>query len=345
MLGERPAPAVPDWERVSAIRAGWADGSPVSDDATAAAGLSTAVGEGAAAASVAARRGRPAATRDGSMVGTSLACARVAPPRANWLAGLAASADNDGCVRVAPLALGAVCRDMAAVEGPGLAVPAVCGPALAGTSPTVVTTFVTALAVLRLAVATAPALGATTGASIGAEPAAAERRTSVGVVGDCVAVEATCDGDGSPLAGAAVALSFACRRMAVLLGETSPARLVATTAPAADSAVAAVLGKLGAPERRVSVGAAVGLVEAVGPSRPSERAIAMAGCARSADRGSAAGMVNGWAAVTCVADRRIVLAADAASTAAAAAASLLGAGLGATAAAVVATSGRAVLRG
>jgi hypothetical protein len=214
---------------------------------------------------------------------------------------------------------------------------------LAGTSPTVVTTFVTALSVLRLVVATAPDWAATTGESMGAEPAAAERRTSVGEAGCSVAVEATCDGVGSPLAGAETALSVACRRVAVLAGETSPALVVATTVPAAASAVLAVDGKLGAPERRVSVGAADGLVEAVGPSRPCERAMASAGSVLSAERGSLAGRSDGWAAVTCVAVREMRLAADEASTVVAAV--LLGEAVGASTVAVVATSGRAVLRG
>jgi hypothetical protein len=58
----------------------------------------------------------------------------------------------------------------------------------------------------------------------------------------------------------------------VLVGETSAAEVLATTAPVAASAVCDVLGTLGAPLRLVRVGAADGLVEAVGPSRPSVRA-------------------------------------------------------------------------
>jgi hypothetical protein len=81
--------------------------------------------------------------------------------------------------------------------------------------------------------------------------------------------------------------------VAVLDGETSPLVVEATTAPAAASAVAATFGKLGAPERRVSVGAADGFVEAVGPSRPCVRAIASAGCALSAERGSLAARADG----------------------------------------------------
>jgi hypothetical protein len=56
--------------------------------------------------------------------------------------------------------------------------------------------------------------------------------------------------------------------VAVLVGETSLALCDATTVPAAASAVGAAAGRLGAPERRVSVGAAAGLVEVVGLSRP-----------------------------------------------------------------------------
>ena len=83
---------------------------------------------------------------------------------------------------VASLAAGVACREMAAEEGPGFAAPATCGPALAGTSPTVVTTLVTALSVLRLIVAT-PDWAAVTGESIAAEPVA-ERRTVAGVFVD-----------------------------------------------------------------------------------------------------------------------------------------------------------------
>jgi hypothetical protein len=94
-------------------------------------------------------------------------------------------------VRVAPLDDGADCREMLADEGPGLAAAAVCGPALAGTSPTVVTTFVTALLALRLVVATLPACEAITGESTAADPVAAERRIMVGVATGSVADEAT----------------------------------------------------------------------------------------------------------------------------------------------------------
>jgi hypothetical protein len=137
-----------------------------------------AVGEDAVAASVSARRGVGAAAPAGSIVGELVASVRWAPLVANWLAGLAASADSAGCVRSALLATAAVWREIVADDGPGLATAAVTGPALAGTSPTVVTTFVAELAVLRLVVATA--WGATTGASAAADPLA-ERRTSVGV--------------------------------------------------------------------------------------------------------------------------------------------------------------------
>lgn len=214
---------------------------------------------------------------------------------------------------------------------------------MAGTSPTVVTTFVTALSVLRLVVATAPACGAITGASIAAVPVAEERRIIAGVAVGSVADEASCAGDGSPLAAAATGLSVACRRVAVLVGETSLALCEATTVPTAASAVCETFGKLGAPERRVSVGAAVGLVEVVGLSRPCERAIDKAGCERSAERGSAAGIVAGWAAVTCELVRWMRLASADASTAVAAL--LLADLFGDSTAAVVATSGRVVLRG
>jgi hypothetical protein len=52
------------------MRAGEAAGSPVPAAATAAAGLSTAVGEPAAAAEAIARCGEPTALAEGSIVGT-----------------------------------------------------------------------------------------------------------------------------------------------------------------------------------------------------------------------------------------------------------------------------------
>ena len=168
---------------------------------------------------------------------------------------------------VAPLAAGAACREIVADDGPGLAAPATCGPALAGTSPTVVTRLVTASLALRFVVAT-PDCAAVTGESIVAEPLDADRRTSVGVLAGSLDAEATWDGAGSPARRAAAALSVAWRRVAVLVGETSAAEVLATTVPVAASASCVALGTLGAPLRRASVGAADGLVEAVGPSRP-----------------------------------------------------------------------------
>jgi hypothetical protein len=65
-------------------------------EATAAAGLSTAVGDDAAAASASALRGEPTAVFEGSIDGELVACARAIPPRASWLAGLTASAASEG---------------------------------------------------------------------------------------------------------------------------------------------------------------------------------------------------------------------------------------------------------
>jgi hypothetical protein len=131
---------------------------------------------------------------------------------------------------------------------------------------------VTASLVLRLLVATPP-WAAVTGESNVADPLVAERRTSDDVLLGSRAAEATCDGAGSPVERVDAGLSVACRRVAVLVGETSAAEGLATSAPVAASATCDVLGMLGAPLRRVRVGAAEGFVEAVGPSRPCVRAI------------------------------------------------------------------------
>jgi hypothetical protein len=136
----------------------------------------------------------------------------------------------------------------------------------------VVTTLVTASLMLRLLVATPP-WAAVTGESNVADPLVADRRTSDGVLFGSRAAEATCDGAGSPVERAVAGLSVACRRVAVLVGETSAAEGLATIPPVAASATCDVLGTLGAPLRRVSVGAAEGFVEVVGPSRPCVRAI------------------------------------------------------------------------
>jgi hypothetical protein len=164
------------------MRPGWAELAAVAATDTAAAGLSTAAGEVVVSAEATARRGEPAVLALDSIAGALPDSARALPPRTNWLAGLAAAAERLGCVIVASLAAGAVWRAMVAEEGPGLAAPATWGPAFAGTSPTVVTTFVTALSVLRVMVAT-PDWAAVTGESIAADPLA-ERRTFAGVLAD-----------------------------------------------------------------------------------------------------------------------------------------------------------------
>jgi hypothetical protein len=79
-FGERPAPAIPARERVSAIRAGVAVGSPLPEAATAAAGLSTLVGELAVAALATARLGEAPGVAVGSSVGTCDDWARATPP-------------------------------------------------------------------------------------------------------------------------------------------------------------------------------------------------------------------------------------------------------------------------
>lgn len=247
-----------------------------------------------------------------------------------------------GCVIVAPLAAGAACREIVADDGPGFAAPATWGPALAGTSPTVVTTLVTASLAWRLFVAT-PVCAAVTGESIVAEPLDVDRRTSVGVLAGSLDAEATCDGTGSPARRAVAALSVACRRVAMLVGETSMAEVLVTIAPVAASATCDVLGTLGAPLRRVRVAAADGLVEAVGPSRPWVRASWADGCEATVERGSLAGISAGRADVTCIVARAMRLASADASMAVGEV--MPGEALGVAVAAVVATSGRAVLRG
>lgn len=166
---------------------------------------------------------------------------------------------------------------------------------MAGTSPTVVTTFVIALSVLRLIVAT-PDWAAVTGESIAAEPVA-ERRTVAGVLVGWLA-EATCNGDGWASMRAAAGLSMDWRRVAVLAGEISPFAGADATAPAADSAAGETAGRLGAPLRRVSVGAAAGSAAIAGASRPWARAVCSAGCAAVVERGSVAGISAVRAEVT-----------------------------------------------
>ena len=80
-----------------------------------------------------------------------------------------------------------------------MALAAVCGPALAGTSLTVVTTLATALRGLRLLVATAPDWAAALGASAVDSFAVEARRARFGVPGASVEAEAICAGAGSPL--------------------------------------------------------------------------------------------------------------------------------------------------
>jgi hypothetical protein len=101
-FGERPAPATPASERLRAMRAGEAAGSPVPAAATAAAGLSTAVGEPATAAEATARRGVPVALADGSNGGTCDDSARATPPLAALAVGPAAGTATLAWVRVAP---------------------------------------------------------------------------------------------------------------------------------------------------------------------------------------------------------------------------------------------------
>jgi hypothetical protein len=244
-FGERPAPAIPASERLKAIRAGEAAGSPAPDVATFAAGLSTAVGELAEAAWAIARCGAPVALAEGSIVGTCDDCARATPPLVALAVGPAAGTAAAACVREAAGLLAAVCRAIVDDDGPGFAAAAVCGPALVGTSPTVVTALATAVCVLRLAVGVGLLLAATAGESLAALPLVARR---VGVVVEgVVAAEATCAALGSPAEGAACGVAAVCRRVAVLVGDTSAADVLAVVAAAGASAEATTFGRLGAP--------------------------------------------------------------------------------------------------
>ena len=76
----------------------------------------------------------------GSIVGVVEFCARAAPPCETCAVGLATLMLAEGCVRVAPAAFAAVWREVVAEDGPSGALAAVCGPALVGTSDTLVTT-------------------------------------------------------------------------------------------------------------------------------------------------------------------------------------------------------------
>jgi hypothetical protein len=237
---------MPASERLRAIRAGEAAGSPAPEVATAAAGLSTAVGELAVAAEAIARCGAPAALAEGSIVGTCDDCARATPPLVALAVGPAAGTEAAACVREAAGLSAAVCRATVEGDGPGLATAAVCGPALVGTSPTVVTALATAVCVLRLAVGVALLLEATVGESLAALPVVA-RRIGVAVADGVVAAEAICAGRGSPAEGAACGAGAVCLRVAVLVGETSVAAVLAVVAAAGASAARATFGRLGAP--------------------------------------------------------------------------------------------------
>jgi hypothetical protein len=160
---------------------------------------------------------------------------------------------------------------------------------LVGTSPTVVTAFATADCVLRLAVGVVLLLAATVGESLAALPVVA-RRIGVVVADGAVAADASCAARGSPLDGAACGLGAVCRRVAVLVGETSLAAVLALVVAAGVSAAWATFGKLGAPVWRVSVGVVLGVAVAAGLSRPWLRAIRAAGCSRLADCGCVEGI-------------------------------------------------------
>ena len=178
------------------------------------------MGEVAVAAVATARAGGPADEAFGVMLGWADGSARVAPPRATCVLGLADGVASDGCVLVALALLGDDWRETAVAAGPGESSLAVRGPVLACTSLTLVTTLATAGVVLRVVLAVAFGDWLTTGES--AEESAEARRTGVAEFEGFVALEATSLGRGCPVAVAACAAVSVCRRVAVLVGESSP---------------------------------------------------------------------------------------------------------------------------
>jgi hypothetical protein len=108
------------------------------------------VGELAVAAVAIARAGDAPVAASARIVGDDDVSARVMPPRATWATALAEGASSEGCVVVAPIALGELWRDIVAGDGPAVTFAAVRGPVFVGTSPTLVTTLAAAAAVLRV---------------------------------------------------------------------------------------------------------------------------------------------------------------------------------------------------
>jgi hypothetical protein len=93
---------------------------------------------------------------------------------------------------------------------------------LAATSLTVVTMLATAAAVLRVVLVAELGDSPMTGESV-AELVAVARRAGEDELDGEATLEAICDGLGRPIAVAAWVAASLCRRVAVLVGESSPA--------------------------------------------------------------------------------------------------------------------------
>ena len=169
------------------------------------------------------------------------------------------------------------------------------------------------------------------------------RRVALGLVTACGVVAATCAGAGSPADGETCGEAVACRRVAVLAAAISAATDGELLGAAAAGSIFVALGMLGAPVLRVSVAMAAGLACAVGFSLACARATREAGCSRFIELGELDGISEAFALVTCVVARSTRLACGEISEALVEAVSVVACGFAACA--VVATSGRVVVRG
>lgn len=171
-------------------------------------------------------------------------------------------------MRVAPAEFAVVWRDVVAEEGPSGAAEAVCGPAFVGTSATLVTVLLWTAWVAR-ALATCDGPGVVEGESALLLEVAVRRAVFVLVLG--VVFAATVVGRGWPVVGACSAPVAVSRRVAVLVGESSP--VVATSVAAAAVVSTRVAdGVLGAAfALRVSVGVWFGFAVAAGAFWPVVR--------------------------------------------------------------------------
>src|SRR5688500_14372022 len=235
--------------------------------ATSTAGLSTAVGEVAAALAAVARAGELPARTCGRVVGTALACARLIPPGAT--AAAAALSGDEAAALEFELAAEPPddCRAMAVVLGPGAAVAEACGPAFVGTSAARVTTLATAAVVLRLG----DGVVGPDGPVMGSCAAAPVARRGVSVAAGAT-LAASCAAAGSPELGACWGAAVDCRRVEVLAAATSADGVVCVRPVGAGwAAVAAAM--LGAPLWRLSVGVSARVGAGLGVRVVSVRAI------------------------------------------------------------------------